>query len=244
MQINNNIKEKFVKAIKDGLYETKVSAEAKNKQIHNAIRFEKLDNIANCLIDTFVYEPTFKTVKLKRGSYVLAFIYDAENKIIYSALSQGRFKTLISRKDLSNVHYFDALIDFNDNEQISRQQLVINENLLGKDDSEVREIKDQIVNLLNGDAPEKYVSICFEIDRFRLCSVKAVLTSKYLEIVDSEDWSEFIEIDYNDVLYASSDITGDNDKLEITLKDNIPRKNNDSAGLMIPVKRESIEKHS
>lgn len=243
VQINSNVKEKFVKAIKDGLYETKVTAEAKMGQVHNAIHFEKLDNIANSLIDSFAYELNFKTIALKRGSYVLVFIFDIENKIIYSTLSDKRFKTLIQRKDLSHVHYFDALIDFNDDEKIIRQQLVIDEKLLEKDDSEVKMIKEQIINLLNGEEPERYVTICFQIDRFRLCSVEAVLTSKYLEVIDKEDLSELIEIDYDDVLYTSVENDGNEDELEITIKDNIPNKSDDSDELDIPIKKESKEEH-
>lgn len=61
------------------------------------------------------------------------------------------------------------------------------------------------------------------MDKFRLVSVEAILTSEYLEVVDREDWSEFIEIDYSDISYEPSNANDDFDELDISLKPNVAR---------------------
>ena len=102
-------------------------------------------------------------------------------------------------------------------------QMVIDDSYFEQESKSIESIKEQVKIQLGGIEPNKYVTIVFEMDTFRLVSVEAILTSEYLEIVEREDWSEFIEIDYNDINYDEINIEKDTDELTISLKPNVVR---------------------
>lgn len=239
--INDRIKQKFVTAIKDGLNETKLKAQIEHKEINNAIHFEKMDNIANSLINALRSEPNFRIVKLIRGSYVIVLIFDTADKILFSTLSDGRFKTLLNRQNHSKTHYWDALIDFNESIGFERVQQVIDESCFEKNE-EINRIKQQITDLLDGQIPEKYVTVCFGMEMFRLCSVEAILTSEHFEIIERSDWSDIIEIDYNDIMYDDDlNSKDEGESLEISVKSDILNRNNSSEEIVLPIKKETKE---
>ncbi|CDI50106.1 DUF5986 family protein [Clostridium tetani] len=234
--VNDRIKEKFVAAIKDGLNETRLKAQIEYKEINNAIHFEKMDNIANSLINAFKFESNYRIVKLKRGSYIVVLIFDSENKILFSALSHSRFETLLKRKSHLKTHYIDALVDFNISIGFKRVQQVIDESFFEKNNDEINKIKEQITDVLNGEIPERYVTVCFEMERFSLCNVEAVLTSEHFEVIERDNWSDLIEIDYNDVIYENSISNEDSEELNISIKSEILNQINSSDDLEIPIK--------
>jgi hypothetical protein len=236
--VDERIKEKFVAAIKDGLNETKLEYQIKQKEINNAIHFDKMDNIANSLIRAFKLESNLRIIKLKRGTYNIVLIFDSENKTLFSALSDKRFDTLSKRKDHTKTHYLDALVDFNISMEFERIQQVLDESIFEKNNDEVSKIKQQVIELLNGAIPERYIIICFDMEIFRLCSVEAVLTSEYLEVIERNDWSELIEIDYNDVIYEDINDMENNDELNISIKSEILDKIESSEDLVLPIKEE------
>jgi len=222
-QFETYIKEQFVSAINSGLNETKTEYENANKKINNAIHFSKMDNIANCVINAFKEEDSLNIITFRRGFYTLVFVYDKVNDILYSLMNSKRFQEILNRKDHSHTHYLDVLVNFNDKLDVERYQQVIDEYIFEPNIHEIDKIKEKIINQINGIEPEKYITISFSMDKFRLVSVEAILTSKYLEVVDREDWSEFIEIDYSDISYEPSNANDDFDELHISIRSNIAR---------------------
>ena len=217
------IKQKFVSAIKSGLNETQGTYENNGKHINNARNFAKMDNIANSVFKAFDADINFKAVTLKRGSYIVALVYDKINGILYSLMTSSKLKELLDRKDHSHIHYWDGLVSFNGKLGFNRLQQVINESLFEQDNSKIDKIKNEIKSFLNNTEPSKYLTIEFSMNNFRLISVEAVLASEHGEVMDREDWSEFIEIDYSDISYGESYMSDDYDDLEISLKQNIER---------------------
>lgn len=181
-----------------------------------------MDNIANSVIKAFEKDPNLNVITLKRGGYTLVLVYDIVHDVLYSLMSSRRFEELLDRKDRSHVHYLDALVNFND--KYDRYQLVIVDDSFCEQNVErINQIKENVIIQLNKTEPGKYITVSFGMDNFRLISVEAILTSEYLEVVDREDWSEYIEVDYNDISYDDSEANDDNDELHISLKPNIER---------------------
>lgn len=233
-QFETYIKEQFVSAIKSGLYKTQMVYGNTNRKINNAKHFVKMDNIANCVMEAFKEDERLEIITFQRGSYIVILVYDTERSILYSLMNSKRFNAILERKDHSQIHYLDALVNFNCKLDIERYQQVIDESIFGQNINEIDKIKEKVVNQINGIEPEKYITVSFSMDRFRLLGVEAILTSEYLEVVDREDWSEFIEIDYSDISYEPSNENIDFDDLDISLKPNISRNDDISEEQITP----------
>lgn len=221
-KIDTVLKEKFVSSIKNGLYETQLKY-SDHKKFNNAKHFVKMDDVANSISDVFDSNSEFDVIIFPRGPYKLALVYDKVDDILFSFMSTTRFQSLIDRNDHSHVHYLDALVNFNNKLEIDRMQLVLDENFFEPNVEKINQIKDDLRMRLNGIEPESYITIVFGMNGFRLISVQAVLTSEYLEVVDREDWSEFIEIDYSDLNYEDATDSEENDQLDISIKPHIKR---------------------
>lgn len=223
ISFNSLIKETIVSSIKNGLSETQTMYNGRLKRITNAKHFVKMDEIANSVIQSFEHNSDFNIITLKRGSYEVLLLHHINTDTLFSFMSHNRFQDLLNRKDFSHVHYLDALVNFNDKLNYNRMQMVIDDSYFEQESKSIESIKEQVKIQLGGIEPNKYVTIVFEMDTFRLVSVEAILTSEYLEIVEREDWSEFIEIDYNDINYDEINIEKDTDELTISLKPNVVR---------------------
>ncbi|MFW6015931.1 MAG: DUF5986 family protein [bacterium] len=219
---DTSIKEKFVSSINDGLYETQIKYSGSNKLVTNAMHFEKMDNIANNVIDSFVTNPGYEIIIFPRGGYKVFLLYDKNKKVLYSFMSSSKFRELMDRKDFSHVHYYDALITLNSQLPIDRKQLALFKNTQGNNIHIINNIKEDLVEII-GNEPEKYISIVIDMAGLQLLGVEAVLTSEYLEVAYREDWSEFIEVDYNTYSYSEELKNEDDSDLDITLKTNVTR---------------------
>ncbi|SFM05214.1 DUF5986 family protein [Halanaerobium salsuginis] len=219
--INQDIKEKFVSSINNGLYETQ-SRYSGYEIINNAKHFVKMDDIANSVINSLKSNVSFEIFIIKRGSYKLPLFYDKNNDVLYSLMSSRRFQELLDRKDFSQVHYLDALITLNDKLLIDKKQLALFDSSSESNLHIINNIKEDIIQTI-GLEPGKYMTIAFDMDGFKLLGVEAILTSEYLEVAYREDWSELIEIDYNDLSYLELEDENDSDDLEITIKPNVSR---------------------
>jgi hypothetical protein len=240
-QTDSVIKKRMVEAIKNGLYETKEEMRGKDDVVNNSLPYRKLDNIANSIIRKFHDDDIFRYVLCKRGWYIILFLYDKINKVLYSFFSEKRFNELINRKTISNLHYIDALVEFNDDLQTDRLQQVLDEDLSSKDEDKVQELKNKIITMLDNDEPQKYITVCHAIDDFRLCNVKAVITSKYLEVLEKNDWSEFIDIDYREAIFDDIPKHDLDDEVKVTLKTKLPSLPNFPDEIKIPVKAKKEE---
>ena len=133
-------------------------------------------------------------------------------------MRQSRLTALLNRKDFSNTHYIDAALEYNDDYDAPHEQTVMDESFREKDADKIREVRNQIKQMLNGHIPEKYVTVCYEMDGFRLCRVEAVMSSAYLDVIERDDWSDIIGVDYLDVIETKSIREDDVPELKVRLK--------------------------
>lgn len=234
--VPNGIKMKIVQAVKTGLNDTQVRTAG--MRFKRSIHFLKMDLIADEAVRLLEAETDFKLIQLPRGGYPVLLMYYIPTGTIYSIMSKSRFKTLINRRDFSRVHYFDALVDFNDNLEFYQHQLVIDDELCIRDREELDSIKNQVRDLLGGNEPQNYVTVEIDMNWLTLVGVEAILTSEYIEVLSSENWSEFIEIDYSDLEYSGVVEVDDNDDLGITLRPEVIRKGDVSKGEINPKQEE------
>lgn len=233
---DSRVKNMFVTSIKHGLDDA-MQLYSTGKYINNSKHFYKMDAMANAIIDQISNDSNFKLVKIKRGSYIVPLFYCVENSTIYSIMSSSKFKELITRSDLAHIHYYDGLIYLNEKLNIPRKQLVLNDNMFIRDNYQIDIIKESVKDQLDGYEPDKYMSLSVTMDMFNLRKVECILTSEYLEVSYEEDWSEFIEIDYNDIDYtinATDEIDEEDDNLNITIKPDISRKDDISEKHITP----------
>ncbi len=137
-------------------------------------------------------------------------------------MSLSKFKELMERKDYSHIHYFDVFVTLNKKLPINKKQLALFDNFHEPNKQKINNVKSQLIQMI-GREPKKYITIVFDIDGFRLLNVEAVLTSEYLEIAYKEDWSDFVEIDYNELIYEDEEELDDSDELPISIKTHITR---------------------
>lgn len=234
---DSSLEKRMVGAMRKGLYEAKEEKHRKIGIIDNAIYIEKSDSIANNLISEFQTDSDFKYVLCRRGRFTVLFLYNSVEKVIYSFLREHTFKELLKQSTINSSHYINTLIDFNP--EFDRIQMVIDEELFSRNDEyevKVQELKAKIIAMLNGEEPKKYTTICYSIDSFRLCMVKAIVTSKYLEIIEEKDLSEYIGIDYNEAIFEDTSKNVLDDEVKVTPKQNLPNSTYNPDDLKIPVK--------
>ena len=231
------IVKRVVGAIKNGLYEIKQEMYGNTDRIKNSLPLRKLDKIASSIIKEFQIDEEFEEPVWRRGGHDRALLFNKKDKALYSFMSDKRFSELLSRKSIKRLHYLDILDEFNGKIKPDRSQLSLVD-IIDKDEGKLLELKNQFLSLVQNEEPTKYITICHTVDGFRLCNVKAAITSKYLEVIEERDWSEFIDIDYSEAIFEDIPKNILDEEVKVTLKSNIPNPPNDPDGLNIPVKTE------
>lgn len=229
LNLSDSVKYKIVKAINDGLDISREIYNEGNMRAKNAIHFFKMDVVSNEIIKCFEDEEDFKVFNIKRGSYnVLLLYYIPENSLI-SIMSRSRLQQLLHRISFENVHYFDALASFNeDNNQISFITEIesVNKN-------EIESIKDSIYPHIGSKAPISYYTVSIIMKGLQLIGVESLCVSEYMNIINNEDWSDFIELDYNH--FEENDVLNSFDEtLEISIKPSVARKDDISSNDIKP----------
>ncbi len=236
------IKKRVVEAIKNGLYEAKQEMYGNTDRVRNSLPLRKLDKIANSIIREFQGEDAFEELLWRRGGYDITLLYNKQDKTLYSFMSDKRFAELLRRKIIKRFHYLDILDEFNGNLKPDRSQLSLFDDIVNKDEEKLLELKNQVLGLLHNDEPAKYITVCHTIEGFRLCYVKAVITSKYLEIIEENDWSNFIDNDYSETIFDDAPKNIFDEEVKVTLKTNLPKRSDNPDDLDIPVKTEKDKK--
>lgn len=229
LYLSDSIKYKIVKAINDGLDISREIYNEGNMRAKNAIHFFKMDVVSNEIVKCFEDEEDFKVFNIKRGSYnVLLLYYIPENSLI-SIMSHSRLQQLLHRTSFENVHYFDALASFNeDNNQIS---FITEIDSVNKD--EIESIKDSIYPHIGSKAPISYFTVSIIMKGLQLIGVESLCVSEYMNIINNEDWSDFIELDYNH--FEENDVLNSFDEtLEISIKPSVVRKDDISSNDIKP----------
>ena len=66
-------------------------------------------------------------------------------------------------------------------------------------ETQINDLKCDIESLLGSSEVKKYVTIVIEFNGYTLTSVEAVLCSKWLEIIETDNWSELITPSFDDI---------------------------------------------
>jgi|GEM_PF-2459077 len=221
-KISDKMKLQFVNAISDGLYLAKIEIHSSDDIVKTRIPYTKIDKICTSVIDTIKLLSEVRYVICQRSWYPVLFVYDTADKTIYSFMRGNRFRTLLNRKDLAQMHYIDALIEFN-LEWDADEQTILDERFLAQDELQIQKLKREIIAMLGGDTPSEYVTVCYDLDGFQLRKVEAFMSSNHLQIIDRTDWSDCIGVDYNEIIDTEkTDSENDTSELDIKLKPNLP----------------------
>lgn len=199
-------KKRFVEAIQEGLMQTRDEIYASGTLTSNRIHMQKWDYIATSLKNAFLSEDRFVFVPLDRGLFKPVMIFDSVTKTLYTVMKQQNFNNLTDRKAIVKSHYIDALLDYNYGYQREPIQIdLFEESGLFSTNAEhqIKDLKSTIESLLNVNEIARYITIVVDFTAFSLTDVKAVLCSKWLNIIDAESWGEYITPSYADIETSS-----------------------------------------
>ena len=134
-------------------------------------------------------------------------------------------RTLINSKNLKDKqNYIFSLMKFNPEERC--QQVLFPEMEIILDEQE--RIQEKVRQIIEEDGEIEYITILYNKQGFNLLSVKAVKMSQYAEIIATQDLSDYITVDYEDVYEKPNNdikvIPGD---LEFSIKSDILAKSED-----------------
>lgn len=193
---------KIVSAIQRGLTNTKIEIYSSNTLTNNRKHMEKWDNINTSLKKIFERQEKYSFIPLNRGFFTPILIYDNEEKILYTIMKSKNFTELLKRDSIKKIHYLDALLDYNlPHQKAPAQMSMFNRNSIFSDvaETQINDLKCDIESLLGSSEIKKYITIVIEFNGYTLTSVEAVLCSKWLEIIETDNWSELITPLFDDI---------------------------------------------
>ena len=194
-------KKRFVDAIQNGLLRARDELYASGTLTNNRIHMQKWDYIVTELKRSFSTDDRYAFVPLDRGLFKPVMMFDKEAKTLYTVMKRHNFENLMGRKSVTKSHYIDALLDYNYGYQKEPLQMdIFDEPGLFSVNAElqINDLKLTIGSLLNADDVTRYVTIVVDFTSFALTDAKAVLCSKWLNIIESDSWSEIITPSYED----------------------------------------------
>lgn len=222
IDVETAFKKQYVQAIVEGLDESREYYDTP-MVVRNARNFKKMDDMANAIIEAFRDNNDYRITLLPRGSYKVALLYHTATRTLITFVSKKSFENNLNKIECDRSYYMYALFGFNGDCGFKPMQIslgdMFNEECLGK----MNGIRGEVVQLLDGDVPDKYITVCIDMKDFMLMGIEAVLTNEHLDVIDTEDWSEYIEVDYIDV--PQHTVLGDIDDIYVSIK---PKYNKDA----------------
>ena len=192
----------FVTAIQKGLTNARNEINASNTLTDNRKHMQKWDYIGTTVSKAFESQEKYSFIPLDRGLFKPIMIFDKEEKVLYTIIKKKNFDKLLNRKSVDKIHYIDALLDYNLTYQATPQQLSLfdMENMFSDNAvDKIHDLQTNIETILCSDEINKYITIVIDFNNYILTDVNAVLCSKWLEIIDENNWSEFITPSYDDI---------------------------------------------
>jgi len=197
MKFDNNFKQKVAYAIQDGLSMSRRVVRDEDDEYSNYKNFLKPDKVYNSFSGLFKADPSYQVFPLFRGSYKLPLILEEERGILFSVLSKSKYDSLFSRKSEEKIHLIDALTKYNNGYlQKNKQLSFLEESNVDAQKGECDKIIKEVKEKLDGKEPEEYIMLVYDTHGYELLEIRAILVSEYLEIIDEENWSDFIREDY------------------------------------------------
>lgn len=223
--IDEEFSKTIVEAMQLGLKRAKLAERENGDRFDNAKSLRNIDKMMSSLYSIISLDTKYEAKEFYRGSYKLLFVYNREEHRLYSFMSEERMRTLINSKNLKDKqNYIFSLMKFNPEER--RQQVLFPEMEIILDEQE--RIQEKVRQIIEEDGEIEYITILYNKQGFNLLSVKAVKMSQYAEVIATQDLSDYIAVDYEDVYEKPNNdievIPGD---LEFSIKSDILAKSED-----------------
>ena len=157
------------------------------------------------------------TKYVKRGSWYMAPLIDTDNGYIYTVMREDRFSELRKdQKKRNKPHYLDALAQaFNADLSMNRQMHLFSAPHF--ESNEVQRIVDDMLEdfRLGASVISRYALIIFEEYHSEVTSVRCCLIDSTLQIVEEEDWSQYIVHDESTIVDVVEEV---DTQFSLTLK--------------------------
>ena len=222
--LKEEIERIIVDGIQLGLINAKITKRENGDKFDNSEAFRKVDKIMSSLYSKIKEDESFETKIFSRGEYKLLFAYNKEEHILISFMSESRLNSLVKSDKLEDKqNYIFGLMQFNPSE---RQQQTLFQGIEWIID-ENKKIKNKVKEIIEEDGDIEYITILYDIQGYRLLSVREVKLSQYAEIIAEKDLSDYIKVDYEDI-YESENVEKEEmfGELEFNIKDDILAKSN------------------
>lgn len=191
-----------------------------NDRKSNSKKFLKWDLINRNFITDFS-DKEVTAEYAKRGAWYFVPLFNKETGTLFSVMREDRFSELQRKQEKRRkAHYVDALvksfnIDLDQNKQLS---------LFGEeqfDEDEVKAIVEGILRefQINSSVVHRYATILFEEYNSELVSVRCCVLDSSLQIVDEENWNEFIHYNESVVVDTVENASEEKEMPKIKLKD-------------------------
>lgn len=143
----------------------------------------------------------------KRGPWNMVPIYDTSNRWIYTIMRAERFKTLQKNQPgRKKAHYMDAFAKSFNLDLLGPKQI----SMFDDQQFTEQEVKSAVEGIMKafeseGSEIKRYAVILFEEFNGVLVSVKCCTIDPTLEIIDFEDWSQYIRHEESVVVEKQTD---------------------------------------
>lgn len=222
--IDESFSKTIVEGMQLGLKSAKVAKRENGDRFDNSESLRNIDKMMSSLYSKISLDSRYEAKEFYRGSYKLLFVYNREEHKLYSFMSEDRLGTLINSKNIKDKqNYIFSLMKFNPEKR--RQQVLLPEMDVILDEQE--KIQERVRQIIEEDGEIEYITVLYKKQGFNLLNVRAVKMSQYAEVIDSQDLSDYIAVDYEDTYENSNstreEIPGD---LEFSIKPDILAKSN------------------
>lgn len=224
-KITKQEKTLIIESITSGLLDTSEKYNDYNKSYDNAKHFVKMDEINNSICDNIKrskFSSNYSILTLMRGGYKVFLLYRISSGELLSFMSKNRFNKLILRENHEKIHYLDALSSLNNKLDIDRKQIQFNGISEIQNANNLEIILESVILEIDGIEPNEYKVFVMDFDGFVLSNVNLVMVSEFIEVINDEDLSDLIEVDYNHFRNNYNHKTEKNNDLNISIKTNVP----------------------
>lgn len=195
------VSELLVNAIYMGLLDARNELMTSKTVTNNRKHMAKWDFINTSVTNSLLTHERYSIVPLDRGLFEVIMIYDNLDKVLYTVMKRQNFNKLTGRNSISKAHYIDAMLDVNSSYQKSPKQLSLLEdsNLFSENaENQIQILTQNIKILLNTNEILRYITIVVDFTGYTLTTVEAIFCSKWLEVIESDNWNDYITPTYDE----------------------------------------------
>ena len=244
--LSDNYKTNIIQAVCDGNKRNiQYFGQENSLPTTNSIHMLKWDYVNRNLIEKLSSEK-FVCHKVIRGIWSFILVHDIETDSYYSLMNENNFakirKNFPKRVNKARAHYLDALASIN----FHLQPMVepVRQGCLFDEDHELwaNDVQKVLGKILPGINVEKstHVLVGFSTRHLDTTAVCAYVLTKDLDIAAVEDWSEFIEADFDSVIDRHEVSEENDDDIPMSIREHILNKTDD---ISVKVKEEEVGKN-